>query len=197
MSDDDEGTVDRMLEFAARTGIRKAEFAIFTPYPGTPGRVPDSCFTDGVYSGGSLAGLATGHAQSDADTSRQFPLDLSLIDSLNRNVVAADFNGDGIIDLAASAVPSPDGNISSTATPAVSAANGSTAPGIPTVDGTATPTAANGVTPVDTSTAAGGPTVSVFGNGISVPNGSATAPAAAMAGGGSMAGWMISTVGAT
>jgi radical SAM superfamily enzyme YgiQ (UPF0313 family) len=33
---DDEGTVDRMLEFAARTGIRKAEFAIFTPYPGTP-----------------------------------------------------------------------------------------------------------------------------------------------------------------
>lgn len=34
--DDDEGTVDRMLEFAARTGIRKAEFAIFTPYPGTP-----------------------------------------------------------------------------------------------------------------------------------------------------------------
>ena len=34
--DDDEGTVDRMLEFAARSGITKAEFAIFTPYPGTP-----------------------------------------------------------------------------------------------------------------------------------------------------------------
>lgn len=34
--DDDEGTVDRMLEFASRTRIRKAEFAIFTPYPGTP-----------------------------------------------------------------------------------------------------------------------------------------------------------------
>ncbi|MEW6432942.1 MAG: radical SAM protein [Myxococcota bacterium] len=34
--DDDEGTVDRMLEFAAASGIRKAEFAIFTPYPGTP-----------------------------------------------------------------------------------------------------------------------------------------------------------------
>lgn len=33
---DDPGTVDRMLEFADRTGIRKAEFAIFTPYPGTP-----------------------------------------------------------------------------------------------------------------------------------------------------------------
>jgi radical SAM superfamily enzyme YgiQ (UPF0313 family) len=33
---DDEGTVDRMLEFAARAGIRKAEFAVFTPYPGTP-----------------------------------------------------------------------------------------------------------------------------------------------------------------
>ncbi len=34
--DDDEGTVDRMLEFAASSGITKAEFAIFTPYPGTP-----------------------------------------------------------------------------------------------------------------------------------------------------------------
>ncbi len=34
--DDDEGTVDRMLEFAATSGIKKAEFAIFTPYPGTP-----------------------------------------------------------------------------------------------------------------------------------------------------------------
>lgn len=33
---DDEGTVDRVLEFCARTGIRKAEFAIATPYPGTP-----------------------------------------------------------------------------------------------------------------------------------------------------------------
>ncbi len=34
--DDDEGTVDRMLDFADRSGIRKAEFAVFTPYPGTP-----------------------------------------------------------------------------------------------------------------------------------------------------------------
>lgn len=33
---DDEGTVDRVLEFCARTNIRKAEFAIATPYPGTP-----------------------------------------------------------------------------------------------------------------------------------------------------------------
>lgn len=33
---DDMGTVDRMLEFAERTKIRKAEFSIFTPYPGTP-----------------------------------------------------------------------------------------------------------------------------------------------------------------
>jgi radical SAM superfamily enzyme YgiQ (UPF0313 family) len=33
---DDEGTFDRMLEFAEQTGIRKAEFAIRTPYPGTP-----------------------------------------------------------------------------------------------------------------------------------------------------------------
>ncbi|MBS1148912.1 MAG: radical protein [Myxococcaceae bacterium] len=34
--EDDVGTVDRMLEFAAASGIEKAEFAIFTPYPGTP-----------------------------------------------------------------------------------------------------------------------------------------------------------------
>jgi radical SAM superfamily enzyme YgiQ (UPF0313 family) len=34
--DDDEGTFDRMLEFADRAKIRKAEFAILTPYPGTP-----------------------------------------------------------------------------------------------------------------------------------------------------------------
>lgn len=34
--EDNEGTVDRMLDFAQRTGIRKAEFAIATPYPGTP-----------------------------------------------------------------------------------------------------------------------------------------------------------------
>jgi radical SAM superfamily enzyme YgiQ (UPF0313 family) len=33
---DDEGTVDRMLAFADETKIRKAEFAIATPYPGTP-----------------------------------------------------------------------------------------------------------------------------------------------------------------
>lgn len=34
--DDDEGTVDRVLAFADRAKIRKAEFAIATPYPGTP-----------------------------------------------------------------------------------------------------------------------------------------------------------------
>lgn len=34
--DDDEGTFDRMLEFANEAKIRKAEFAIMTPYPGTP-----------------------------------------------------------------------------------------------------------------------------------------------------------------
>jgi radical SAM superfamily enzyme YgiQ (UPF0313 family) len=34
--DDDEGTVDRMLEFAAKSKIKKAEFAIWTPYPATP-----------------------------------------------------------------------------------------------------------------------------------------------------------------
>jgi radical SAM superfamily enzyme YgiQ (UPF0313 family) len=36
LDDDDEGTVDRMLEFADRSRIQKAEFAIFTPYPATP-----------------------------------------------------------------------------------------------------------------------------------------------------------------
>ncbi len=34
--EDDEGVFDRMLEFADAAGVRKAEFAIFTPYPGTP-----------------------------------------------------------------------------------------------------------------------------------------------------------------
>ena len=33
---DDLGTVDRVLAFCAKTKIRKAEFAIATPYPGTP-----------------------------------------------------------------------------------------------------------------------------------------------------------------
>ncbi len=34
--DDDEGVFDRMLELADEAKIRKAEFAIMTPYPGTP-----------------------------------------------------------------------------------------------------------------------------------------------------------------
>lgn len=34
--DDDEGTFDRMLELADEVGLKKAEFAIRTPYPGTP-----------------------------------------------------------------------------------------------------------------------------------------------------------------
>ena len=34
--DDDEGVFDRMLAFADDAKIRKAEFAIMTPYPGTP-----------------------------------------------------------------------------------------------------------------------------------------------------------------
>ena len=33
---DDLGAVDRILDFASQTRIAKAEFAIFTPYPGTP-----------------------------------------------------------------------------------------------------------------------------------------------------------------
>lgn len=34
--EDDEGTFDRMLEFADAAKISKAEFAVLTPYPGTP-----------------------------------------------------------------------------------------------------------------------------------------------------------------
>ena len=34
--DDDEGTFDRMLEVADEVHLAKAEFAIRTPYPGTP-----------------------------------------------------------------------------------------------------------------------------------------------------------------
>jgi radical SAM superfamily enzyme YgiQ (UPF0313 family) len=34
--EDDLGVFDRVLEFADRASIRKAEFAIMTPYPGTP-----------------------------------------------------------------------------------------------------------------------------------------------------------------
>jgi radical SAM superfamily enzyme YgiQ (UPF0313 family) len=34
--EDDEGVFDRALEFGERTRLDKAEFAIFTPYPGTP-----------------------------------------------------------------------------------------------------------------------------------------------------------------
>ncbi len=34
--DDDAGTFDRMLMFASAASIRKAEFAVMTPYPGTP-----------------------------------------------------------------------------------------------------------------------------------------------------------------
>jgi radical SAM superfamily enzyme YgiQ (UPF0313 family) len=34
--EDDEGAFDRILEFGEVTGLRKAEFAIRTPYPGTP-----------------------------------------------------------------------------------------------------------------------------------------------------------------
>lgn len=33
---DDEGVFDRMLEFCKRTSLDKCEFAVFTPYPGTP-----------------------------------------------------------------------------------------------------------------------------------------------------------------
>src|SRR6266516_1661487 len=44
------------------------------------------------------------HAQSVGRSTRQPAIDLTRIDALNRNVVAADFNCDGIIDLAVSRV---------------------------------------------------------------------------------------------
>ncbi|MGM0575761.1 MAG: B12-binding domain-containing radical SAM protein [Myxococcota bacterium] len=34
--DDDEGVFDRMLDFTATSGVELAEFAVSTPYPGTP-----------------------------------------------------------------------------------------------------------------------------------------------------------------
>ena len=33
---DDEGVFDRMLDFCSKTNLDKCEFAVFTPYPGTP-----------------------------------------------------------------------------------------------------------------------------------------------------------------
>src|SRR5205814_7549966 len=45
---------------------------------------------------------ALGQAQPASRPSRPVAIDLSHINALNRNVVAADFNGDGIIDLAGS-----------------------------------------------------------------------------------------------
>lgn len=49
---DDPAVFDRMLQFASDSGLQKAEFAIFTPYPGTPawralneqGRILDRCW---------------------------------------------------------------------------------------------------------------------------------------------------------
>src|SRR5438552_498931 len=102
---------------------------------------------------------AIGHAQSAARTSRPISLDLSRINTLNRNVVAADFNGDGIIDLAASEISAPIG-ISSTGFISPAAPNvAMTAPSSPTLP------------PGNVSSASGGPVVST---GVSAPAGNAT-----------------------
>src|SRR5213083_2737028 len=72
---------------------------------------------------------ALGHAQPPVTrTSQPVAMNLSHITELNRNVVAADFNGDGIIDLAASDV-SPAAGISSTGS--VSSATGSNVATLP------------------------------------------------------------------
>jgi VCBS repeat protein len=92
---------------------------------------------------------ALGQAQTISRTSRAPSLGLSRLDMLSGPVVAADFNGDGIIDLAASAALSASGNNTSGAT--VSANT--------TVNPTPTATAA-----------AATPNVAVFGNSVSVPN---------------------------
>jgi FG-GAP-like repeat len=119
-----------------------------------------------------------GHAQSAARTSRQPALDLTRVDALNRNVVAADFNGDGIIDLAASS-GTPAGSISSTSAPPAAANNVS--PGAGTVaspsDGnvtlpTGSPASTANVSSAASNEASQGSNVTVFGNPVSIPNGS-------------------------
>src|SRR5919201_1118080 len=109
---------------------------------------------------------ALGHAQSPARSNRQPSIDLARIDALNRNVVAADFNGDGIIDLAASAaVPSSAGNTSSTGVRSTS--NGFVA-FVSSAPSTSANAGSNVSAPVN---------VAVFGNGVTVPNTSITTPA--------------------
>jgi hypothetical protein len=120
-----------------------------------------------------------GHAQSVARTTKQPALDLTRVDALNRNVVAADFNGDGIIDLAASSV-TPAGSISSTSAPP-SAVNSislgaGTAVASPS-DGKVTSPTGSPPSPANVSSAASneasqGSNVTVFGNSVSIPNGS-------------------------
>jgi hypothetical protein len=129
---------------------------------------------------------ALGRAQSAAPANRQLAIDLARIDALNRNVVAADFNGDGLIDLAASAaVPSSAGSVSSTgvlSTPNGFVAFAGSVPG----NGIAVPTSsaasqgnpaavssAGNTSTVDTTAQPSG--VAVSGNSGSAPNRTVTA----------------------
>jgi hypothetical protein len=120
---------------------------------------------------------ALGHAQSVARTSRPFALDLARMNALKRNVVAADFNGDGIIDLAGNDVTSSVGNISSTgssSTGFVSSAASSNVPASAGMSGTlpsgSVPSPVT-VPPAVTSVASPAGNIAVFGNSVSLPNG--------------------------
>jgi hypothetical protein len=138
---------------------------------------------------------ALGHAQS-ARSNRQVPIDLSRIDTLDRNVVTADFNGDGIIDLAASAaLPSSAGNISSAG--GRSTSNGfvafvSSAPGATADAGTHVTVPVSNAPAADVSSSSSGNVltsdmnaapaagnVAVFGNAVTTPNSSVITPAGA------------------
>jgi hypothetical protein len=123
-----------------------------------------------------------GHAQTVAPTSRSLAIDLARMNALNRNVVVADFNGDGIMDLAGSDVPSRAGNIPPTgfvSTSSTGFVSSATSSDVPAPAGSSdTLSSGNGpspvtVSPADASVASSAGSVTVFGNGVSIPNGAA------------------------
>src|SRR5207249_9090922 len=143
---------------------------------------------------------ALGQAQPASRPSRPVAIDLSHINALNRNVVAADFNGDGIIDLAGSDISSslgipstgvssgmstavsqpasptlPPGNVSS-----VSAAQPVNTPVPSTLAsgaaGTVPAQSASGTVATAVPNTAPAANVAVFGSGVTVPNSSVATP---------------------
>jgi len=145
---------------------------------------------------------ALGQAQPASRPSRPVAIDLSHINALNRNVVAADFNGDGIIDLAGSDISSslgipstgvssgmstavsqpasptlPPGNVSS-----VSSAQPVNTPVPSTVAsgaaGTVPAQSASGTVATAVPNTAPAANVAVFGNSVTVPNATVRSAAA-------------------